>query len=195
MTRNRANVLTGAPDAVSGYFFAGPVMTTEAEFPTDATSALPVSLKSLGYVGEDGVSKTVNRSTEQIRDWNLDLVAVVTSEHSVQLQATFLESANAEVLKIIAGDDNVIVDAVAGTVHVKETADDLPHRAVAFEIKGNGDTSARVFSADSQASAIGDVTFAKAGIISYQVTFECYADVSGAKLHTFFDTAVTPVTP
>lgn len=194
MTRNRNNVLAGAPNvAVSGGFFAGPVITDKAQYPKDATTTLPDSLKSMGFISEDGVTKTVDRSTEQIKDWNLDLVAVLTSEHNVQLQATFLEAANADVLKMIAGEENVTVEG--NKISVKETSDDLPHRSIAFEIKGAGRAAARVFAADVQVSSVGDISFTKADLIKYEVTFDCFADLDNAKLHTFFETDPAVTTP
>lgn len=190
--RNRANVLVGAPDvSASGGFWIGKVVTDEALFPKNATDEWNPGLEfvTAGFISEDGVTKSVDKSTEKIKDWNLDVVIVVTTEHDVKLSVTFLESANADVLKMIYGDDNVIIDG--DDIHVRETSDDPPHRSIGFDIKGQADARARGFAADVQVTTAPEVTFVKKDIIKYEVELECFSDVTNAKFHQFMKAAST----
>lgn len=186
--RNRANVLVGAPDVnASGGALIGEVATDSAAYPVDASTELSVDLgmEPAGFIGEDGVTKNVNRTTEKIRDWNRDTVIVVETEHDVTLSLTFLESANATVLKAIYGEENVFIEG--NKIQVMDAAGELPHKSLAFEMKGGADKKARLFAADAQVTNVGDITFTKAGLIQYQVDFECFGDAEGKKLRAFFE--------
>lgn len=194
--RNRANVLVGAPDVnASGGALIGEVATDAAAYPTDASAELSADLgmEPAGFIGEDGVTKNVNRTTEKIRDWNRDTVIVVETEHDVTLSLTFLESANATVLKAIYGDENVVIDGQK--IQVMDAAGELPHKSLAFEMKGGAGKKARLFAADAQVTNVGDITFTKAGLIQYQVDFECFGDAEGKKLRAFFEIGAETESP
>lgn len=187
--RNRRNVLIGAPDVeVSGGITLGPPQKDSKNFPDDASKPLDAALghKPAGYVSEDGVTKTVDRSTEKIKDWNGDTIVITQSDHSVTLQLTFMEGANAEVLKLIAGEKNVTT--TGNTVKVVDNADELPHRSIAFYIKGGNGSKILVFAPDVQATAVGDVQFVRSDVVKYQVTLECFG-VDNQKLISLIERA------
>lgn len=180
--RNRRNVLVGAPDVqAAGGITIGPALKTSENFPTDASKELDASLKHVaaGYVSEDGVTKTVDRSTEKIKDWHGDTMVITQSDHSVTLQLTFMEGANGEVLKMIAGENNVTVSD--NTVRVVDNADELPHRSLAFYIKGGNGARILVFAPDVQVTEVGDVSYVRSGVVKYQATLECFG-VDNTKL-------------
>lgn len=189
--RNRNNVLVGAPDVTaSGGALIGNVAKL-ADIPGDATEALNAALKAVavGYLGNDGVTKTVDRQTEKIKDWNGDTVVVLTSEHTVTLKLTFMESANAALLKGVYGTENVTISKAKGMEKIKlvENADALPHNSYTFEIKGAEDAKIRVFAPDAQVTNVGDVTFVKNDVIKYEVELECFANENNVKLYQFID--------
>lgn len=196
--RNRNNVLVGAPDVkAAGGITLGDVVTDAASVPTDAKADISVDLghEPGGYISEDGLTKTVDRSTEKIKDWNGDTVIIVQSDHSVTLQFTFMEAANAAVLKRVYGDDNVTVSGEAVTI--TETADELPHFSLNAEIKGSSSKKVRLFAPDAQVTEVGDVNFVRSGVIQYQVTVECF-DFENVKLWQFIEgtgTVEDPVGP
>lgn len=184
--RNRNNVLVGAPDVnAQGGFQLGPKVTDTANYPTNATDALApaLGLKPSGFIGEDGITKTVNRSTEKIRDWNRDTVIVVETEHDVTLKLTFLESSNGNVLTYVYGEDNIEINGAS--IQVADAAGELPHFTAAFDMKGGDGKKMRVFIPDGQVTSVGDVTFVKSDVIKYEVEIECFADKTGKKLYLF----------
>ncbi|CRH94722.1 Uncharacterised protein [Chlamydia trachomatis] len=90
-----------------------------------------------------------------------------------------MEGANAEVLKMVAGENNVTV--TGDTIKVVENADELPHRSIAFTIKGGNGSKILVFAPDAQATEVGDVSYVRSDVIKYQVTLECFG-VDNTKL-------------
>lgn len=179
MARNKGNVLVGAPNvAVGGGFFIGDVIDSEDVFPKDASTKLDASFNAApgGYMSEDGLVKTTDRSIEKIKDWNGDIIKVVTSDHSVTLKFTCMESANADVLKMVYGKDNVTVNG--NSVSITETSQDLPHVSLDFLMVGGDEKKIRVFSPDAQVTSVGDISFVRAGVISYEVEVEAF-DIFG----------------
>ena len=189
-SRKRSNVLVGAPDVqASGGILVGPTATETTNHPTDATAEISaeLKLKPAGYVSNEGVTKTVDRETTEIDDWNGDDVLILQGKHSVTLKVTFLESANLEVLKMIAGENNVTESG--GKIKIVDNADELPHRAMAFQIKGSSGAKIRVFAPDAQVTNVGDVKFVRTDVIKYEATIKCFTDADGNKLYSFIDRA------
>lgn len=86
MALTAANVVVG----VTGAVYAGPLATAA---PTSASSALNVSFKDLGYVSEDGVSITTDKSSTAIRGWqNAALLRQVVTEGTLTYSFTLLET-------------------------------------------------------------------------------------------------------
>lgn len=179
--RNRKNVIVGAPDVeASGGITIGDVASAASQFPEEVGAELTsLNHGPAGYVSEDGVVKTVDRSTEKIKDWNGDTILITQSDHSVTLQVTFMEGANGEVLKMIAGESNVT--ETGDTLRVVDNADELPHRSIAFHIKGGNNSRILVFAPDAQVTEVGEVNYVRGDVIKYQATLECFG-VENAKL-------------
>lgn len=170
--RNRRNVLVGAPEVLSaGGITIGPVATDASVFPDTVDAEIDGHVPA-GYISEDGVTKTVDRSTDKIKDWNGDTILIVQSDHSVTLQLTFMEAANADVLKMIYGEQNVIDNG--DVIKLIENADELEHRSIAFYIKGGNGSKILVYSPDVQVTSVGDVQYVRSDVIRYQVTLECF---------------------
>jgi len=181
-------ILVGAPlTATGGVLFADPAVAG----PTNATTALDVGFKEGGYVGEDGVTRTTDASDEKIKAWGGDVVKIVRTEHSITYTFQFMESANAEVLKLIHGEDNVIiVPAVpgtsSGTVTVKQTSKLPPRKQFVLDMIDATNTI-REYIKDGQLTSSGDVVFVHSDVIRYSVTIEAFPDDDGVKAITYMD--------
>lgn len=191
MAEGISAILAGTPITGTGGVLAAPIGTA---LPTDATTVLNAAFKKLGYVGEDGVTKTVDATDEKIRAWGGATVKVVRQDHSVTYAWTFLESSNAEVLKAIKGTENVTIvapTAVKGTqITVRETGKMLPRQSFSFEIK-DGPATIREVVPVGQLSQSGDVVFVHSNVISYTVTLEAFPDGMGVKAYSYIDDGVT----
>lgn len=195
MAEGIAAILVGAPVTGTGGVTMAPLGTTPA--PKDATTALPAAFERLGYVGDDGVTKTIDATDEKIKAWGGDTVKVVRQEHSVSYTFKFLESANAKTLKAIYGADNVIVtppaNNKAGTVEIRTTSKPLPHGMFTFEMK-DAPATIREFVPDGQLSVAGAINFVHSNVIAYEVKLEAFPDANGVKSYTYIDDG-TPAGP
>ena len=194
--RNRANVIVGAPNTkASGGLLLGEVAKDTTNYPKNAKDALnqALGMKPAGFIGEDGVTKTVDRSTEKIKDWNKDTVIVVETDHNVTVKLTFLEAKNPDVLKAVYGTDNVTVSG--DSVQITDSAGELPHFSLDGELNCGEGKAGRIFIPDGQVTSVSDLTFKKDDVVRYEVEIECFADKAGKKFYAWFDDAPAGTAP
>lgn len=187
MSNTAANIVAGAPLATGGVSIA-PLGTA---IPTDATTALVAAFKSAGYIGEDGLTESADRSTEKVKAWGGDVVKVLQTDFSTTYKFTFLETLNSDVLKTVYGDQNVTMTpatSTKGTLHtVKVNADVLPHKVFVFDVK-DGSARIRIAVPDGQITEVGEITYSDGEVIGYEVTVEAYRDSTlGANAIKYLD--------
>lgn len=190
--RNKANVLLGAPD-VAAAGGAVSIVTPAADktlYPTDAVTELNEGLNPQpgGYVTPDGLSKAVEIDTEDIEDWNGDLVLRPMSKRTVTLSLTFMETANESILKIVNPEGAVSTDDTGKVIEVKDLANDNPHFGIVFEIKGSRNRKIRIYAPYAQITDLGDIQYTRSSAVQYEATITCYVDDHGAALYTWIQT-------
>lgn len=183
------NILAGAPVTATGGIVHAPVGTT---FPDTVRDPWAPEWVKGGYVGEDGVTRTIDASDEKIRAWGGGVVKVVRTEHSVTYTLQFIEARNADTLKLLFGEENVEIDGDDITVDLK--GDLTPRRAFGLDIK-DGDYKVREYIYDGQPSLTGDVAFVHSDIIRYEVTIEAFENELGIKARSKSGKATAPVIP
>ncbi|WP_285189946.1 hypothetical protein [Rhodococcus sp. MEB041] len=190
MAQTAANVFNALPP-VSGPIFWGPLGTVG---PTNETTAVPVAAKSLGYIGEDGVTLTEGRDTTKIKAFGGDTVLVVQTDHTVTLQFTVLEFLNEEVAKAVNGDTNVTVTPATSTLGTRiatvKNAKKLPHKVWLIDVIDDA-KKLRLWVPDGQITTVGDAQLVHTNVLSRQLTVECFADSLGNKLYEYANNGIT----
>lgn len=185
MAEGSSAVLVGAPiTATGGLLFGG----LDVALPTDAATPVDPAFIKGGYIGEDGVTRTTDASDDKIKAWGGDTVKIVRTEHSITYTFAFLESANADVLKLIHGEENVTV--TPGKVTVKHTSRMPERKAYVLDMK-DAPASIREVIPDGQITTSGDVTFVHSDVIRYEVTIEAFPDADGVKAISYVDDGTT----
>ena len=174
--------MVGVPLTATGGVAAGP---TDSTLPTDATTSLPAGITALGLVGDEGVSLTRERSTDDIRAWGGQIARTVQTEFSETATLQFLESDKAEVLKEVYGEDNVTV--TGGNIAIKHNEQTLPSRVFVFDMK-DGDKRRRLVLPNAQITATEDITYVHSDIIRYGVTITAYPDEDGNCAYEYIGT-------
>lgn len=167
-----ANILVAKPLATGG------ILTAAAGTPVPASSSASTSaFTATGYVGEDGVTMTIERETEDVFAWGGAKVRVIQTSHSVQLQIPFLE-ANPAVFGLVFGVDNV--STVGDETTIKLNGTELPHFALVVDT-ADGDKRARITAADAQVTEQEDIVFVHSAPTQFTVTIELFPDSNGDK--------------
>lgn len=187
---SKKDILVASPATGTGGILGAPLGST---LPTDSTTAVAAPFKPHGYVGEDGLTMAIARSTEKIRAWGGDTVRVVQTEHDVTFTWTLLETSEAAA-KAVFGDDNVTVTPAGPTAGTKldivVNGDSLPEKAWVFDMK-DGAKRGRVVVPNGQITETGDTQFVHSNATGWEVTLEATPDENGVKCYIYWDDGVT----
>lgn len=171
---NTENVSTAKPN-VAGAIHTAPLGTT---LPTDATTALNVAFKSLGYVSEDGINNENTPSSDKIKAWGGDTVAVVQSEKEDTFSFKLIESTNIDVLKEIYGAENV-TGTIATGITIKANSKSLEPHCIVLDMILKGGILKRIVIPNGQISETGEINYVDNDVVGYEVTVQAMPDIDG----------------
>lgn len=173
MANDASNVSFGKPKA-TGAVFVAPAGTT---VPTDATSALNVAFKNLGYVSEDGLVNSVQTDKQDVNAWGGDKVLSEQTTFGESFTVNLLET-NEDALKTYYGADNVTVDG--DDITIVQNSTPLPEVIVVFELLLTGGRIKRIVVPRAKiADRSGDISYADGTAVMYPAVFEALPDTSG----------------
>ena len=157
------NVKLGIGD-VSGMFYHAPAGTV---LPTTATATLPATWKEVGYVSQDGLTVSINATTEGIKDWANRIVRMVVTDSDETAQASVITTTE-ETLATVLGEDNVA--AAGGTITAGLSLATLPpEEAFLFRMK-DGDDMIIVGCTKGQVTSLENLSFQPGSAISWTPT-------------------------
>lgn len=161
MAQDSANVRVG----VTGAVYVAPTGTAA---PTNEGSSLNAAFADLGYVGEDGVTESRDRTVDTIKAWqNGDTVRQVVTEATYQLSFTMIETREATV-ELYYGNA-----PVSGSVVVVPTKTGGRKSFVVDVI--DGDEAKRIYIAEGEVTETGEIVYANGEAIGYPVTIVGYS--------------------
>lgn len=171
--------LVGKPKAVGGIYRA-PANTA---LPTDADTALASEYVGLGFVSDEGVTQTIERTVETIKTWEGLDFRDIQSEYGASYSFSLLQAGDENVLKVYYGDGNVAVTPADITnpkkVVVDLNATELDHAVYVLDMV-DGVNKVRVVIRDGKPSEVEDVTFSGTDVIRYGLTLKAYPDSAGS---------------
>lgn len=165
MALTSSNVRVG----VSGEVSVGPTATTA---PTSAAATL-TGFTGLGYVSEDGVTETVDRSIDDIKAWqNAATVRSTITDASVTYQFTLIET-TVDTVEAALGA-SVTQSATEGTYTIVAGSTGGRKSFVIDVI--DGANLKRIYIAEGEVTELGDTVYASGEAIGYAVTLKAYTD-------------------
>lgn len=165
------NVTTGKP-RVAGAVFRAPAGTTP---PTSATSKLAEEFKSMGYISDDGVTNTAERSTTDIKAWGGDIVLTPQTEKKDSFKMKFIEVLRPAVLEAVRGEDNVSGSLDEGELLVRENSKELDYGVWVIDtILNSGRVLERTIIPNGKVTEIGDVVWKDDEALGYDSTIQAF---------------------
>lgn len=166
MATNSANVRVAVTGEVS-------VGDTTAAAPTGTGSALAPGFLGLGYVSEDGVTETRDRSTDTIKAWqNSDTVRTVVTDSSLTYSFTLLET-NKDTVELFYGVD--VTAAASDGSFVIVPASTGGRKSFVLDVV-DGAELIRTYVPQGEVTEVGDRVYAGGEPIGYEVTITAYND-------------------
>lgn len=175
-----ANIGVGAPMATGGIsiFAAG------ASLPTDVTPISPAGATRLGYVADDGLRPSGERTSTPIYDWGGDLIYSPQENHSTAFQFKLYSAFDADTLKEVFGSENVTT--IGDLTIVEETGSPLGIHPWMFDMR-DGNKRVRIVPPEAQVTGITEGPFVRNGLQSFDCTLTCYKDSNGRKAYRYYN--------
>lgn len=168
------NVSAGKP-RIGGAVSVAPLATA---LPTDATTALNVAFKNLGYISEDGLTNENTPETDNVKAWGGDTVLITQSEKTDTFTFTLIEVLNVDVLKFVYGDDNV-TGTLADGITVKANAEEAEDREIVIDMVLRNGALKRIVIPLGRISEIAEINYVDDDAIGYEVTVTAAPDANG----------------
>lgn len=174
MPNNTDYVTTGRPKSTGAIFYA-PKGTT---LPTSADTELDKAFTCVGLISEDGLKRSIKRTTKEIKDWGGNTVKVVQTEVKETFAFAMIEALNAAVQKATYGNASVSGDLGTGLTVKHDSSEPDEFAWVIDQVMSNGDLF-RIVIPNGKSTDLGDINFKPDEPIAYGVTITAVADGDG----------------
>lgn len=155
----------------TGMFYHAPAGTA---LPTDPTTAIDTTVWThVGDVTNDGITLTMDKSAENLRNWANVIKRVIMTEHTETIQAPLMDTTE-EVLKAVLGEDNVTT--AGGVTTVNLSAASLPEEEAFLFVMKDGEDMMMIGCTNGQVTEVDDVTFAPESAINWVPTITAMGD-------------------
>ncbi|QRG86372.1 phage tail protein [Bulleidia sp. zg-1006] len=183
-TNSAKNVSTSSPK-ITGAIYYAPIGTV---LPTDANTALNVAFKGVGYISEEGVTRSQARSSNDVKEWGGGIVATVQTEYSETFKFKMIEALNDIVQKAVYGDANVEGKLVAASskMTVKHNASEPKTNTWVIDTVMLDGTLSRIVIPNAKITELGDLDYKKDSAIGYDVTLKAMLDDKGNTSYDYY---------
>lgn len=177
---NTNNITTGVRRTLGGMYRAA----SGTSLPTDATTTLASAFKDLGYIHEDGVTKTKSRETVEVKDWAGETVKVVKTQDAIEYSFKAIEFLNEDTIKAVYGSNNVTGTVATGLAIVENNSPLEEAVYVMDEVSLDG-VLMRTVIPRGVISELGDEIHKKDEVLSYDMKLKALPDASGNSTYKY----------
>ena len=170
---DQTKVSFGKPKA-TGAIYVAPKGTA---VPTDATTALPVAFKGMGYASEDGLVNATEADNSTVHAWGGDKVLEGQTTFAEMFTVNLIET-NVNTLELYYGEDNVTV--TGENIKITQNKAELPEAVVVFEMVMTGGRIKRIILPRGRITdRSGELAYKDGDAISYPAVFVAFPDADG----------------
>lgn len=183
-TNKAKNVSTSSPKVTGAVYYA-PLGTT---LPTDAKTALDAAFKGVGYISEDGLTRSQSRNSNDIKEWGGGVVSTVQIEYKESFKFKMIEALSDIVQKAVYGEKNVDgkLDVTSTLMTVKHNALEPVSNAWVIDTVMLDGTLSRIVVPNAKITELGDLAYKKDSAIGYDVTLSAMLDANGNTSYDYY---------
>lgn len=183
-TNKATNVSTSSPKVTGAVYYA-PLGTS---LPTDAKTALDAAFKGVGYISEDGLTRSQSRSSNDIKEWGGGVVTTVQTEYKESFKFKMIETLSDIVQKAVYGEKNVTgkLDGASTSMMVKHNALEPVANAWVIDTVMLDGTLSRIVVPNAKITELGDLAYKKDTAIGYDVTLSAMLDANGNTSYDYY---------
>jgi len=183
-TNKAKNVSTSSPKVTGAVYYA-PLGTS---LPTDAKTALDAAFKGVGYISEDGLTRSQSRSSNDIKEWGGGVVTTVQTEYKESFKFKMIEALSDIVQKAVYGEKNVEgkLDGASTSMTVKHNALEPVSNAWVIDTVMLDGTLSRIVVPNAKITELGDLAYKKDSAIGYDVTLSAMLDANGNTSYDYY---------
>ena len=177
-------VLVGAPERsddpnVVGYAYRA--AANAADLPEGTADPNPAGAEDLGFISEDGLAISIDRSVDYIKDWNLDQVRAMLTEHEATVTFALI-GWTVPSLRAIFGEENVDEDGADIVVRINSS---MPAASSwVFNMKDLG-VKRRVVIPNAVVASQGEIVFKKGEQTNLEIELSPLIDAAGEKIYIY----------
>jgi hypothetical protein len=183
MAGNALNVTAGKPNT-SGAVFTAPAGST---LPTSASATLDTAFKDMGFVSEDGVTKSTSISTTTIKEWGGAPVLVTQDEKIISVKLKLIEYKRKDIHSFVHGSANITESN--GAITIRNNANDPGEQAMVIDMILRGNIPYRMVIPRGKITSIGDIVYKTNEAIGYDIEITTMLDDSGNSVYEYIAAA------
>ncbi|WP_276804564.1 phage tail protein [Lactobacillus hominis] len=193
MAQNKDLVSTFRPQTAGAISYA-PLGTA---VPTNAVDELDPKFTKLGYISEDGMTKSFDFDSDTEKAWGGDPVNNIFNGKTTTFEFKLIELLNKAVNQAVFGQNNVSGDFETG-ITVKDTNAEPESYAWVVDMIGKNGALTRIVIPSALITDMDDITYATSESAGYDITITPQADENGVTNTTYIQkpptTAAKPST-
>lgn len=184
-----SEIFAGSPIGVNVYggIYFLPLGTP---IPTDAVAALDEDAVHLGFVSEDGITITTDRSGDPTIAWGGDKIAYLQSSFGISWGVKLLQFFNPDVARFAYGDANVAEIAASAThgkqMVIKQNARPLDFGCFVID-SFYGIKKVREVAPFAKPTELGDTVLVHTELSALEATIELFPDDNGNAAYRYTD--------
>lgn len=175
---NVNNVTAGKPKT-AGCCYCG-----SGTAPTSTSTAIPTTMKNLGYLGDAGLTNSNSPTVEKVKAWGGDIVMVSSTERGDTFKFVLLETKNQDVQKAVYGDANVTTVSNETKITAKNIV--AKENVWVFDMITTDDKAHRIVVPKGVISGLEDIVYADNSAVGYGVTLDALPDANGVTHFEYF---------
>ncbi|MDD3185911.1 MAG: phage tail protein [Anaerostipes sp.] len=185
-----ANNVTASKPKTGGAVYRAPIGTS---LPKSVSVTLDPAFKSLGYIGEDGLTNANSPESDSVKAWGGDTVLSTQSEKPDTFQFKLIEALNMEVLKAVYGNENVS-GALETGITVKANSKEQESCIWVVEMIMKNNVAKRIVVPNASVTEVSDVEYGDEDAVGYETTISAVPDEEGNTHYEYIMKSVASTT-